>query len=348
VTDPRCPPSGELATVLAWWAATPAHLRGGDARAGTARRRVRRRRRRASCSVPWVGLAWVTIAASSGVGCTEAARFHTPLVLGGVTVSPELLESGRLAYTHYCRACHGDRGDGLGPASYGLRPPPRDFTQGKFKFASVESGALPTDDDLRRIVRRGLKGTAMLAWDVPSGELDAILAYLKTFSPRWIKGRAGRAVEISADPWTHDGAGAIARGRHLYHRTAQCSACHPHYASPEEQRTIAGGPDDLDLTRFREDMYGAVRKDSDYQRGAPPVAVSVLPPDFREDPLRAGDSLPDVYRAIAAGIGGTAMPAWASVPPYRDAVTGEHWDGGSDIWALAHYVRSLAAHGSAP
>ena len=35
------------------------------------------------------------------------------------------------------------------------------------------------------------------------------------------------------------------------------------------------------------------------------------------------------------------MPSWKATAPYTDPTTGEHWDGDKDIWALAHYVKSL-------
>src|SRR5262245_62027792 len=81
-------------------------------------------------------------------------KFDKPMTLGGKEVSAETLEHGREAYMHNCRACHGDHGDGGGPAAYGLRPPPRDFTATRFKikFSTVESGKLPTDDDLKHIL----------------------------------------------------------------------------------------------------------------------------------------------------------------------------------------------------
>jgi hypothetical protein len=78
------------------------------------------------------------------------------------------------------------------------------------------------------------------------------------------------------------------------------------------------------VREFRPDLYLAVAKDSDF-------GVKILPPDFTFNELRGGDELPDIYRAIAAGIGGTAMPTWKNVLP----------DG--DLWAMARYVRSLVA-----
>src|SRR5262249_13908065 len=84
-------------------------------------------------------------------GC-EKAQFTQPMKLGGRMVSAETLNHGREGFMLYCYACHGEKGDGHGPAAPGLRPPPRDFKLGIFKFAAVAPGQLPNDDDLVRIV----------------------------------------------------------------------------------------------------------------------------------------------------------------------------------------------------
>src|SRR5262249_50784561 len=68
----------------------------------------------------------------------EVARWCGPRTFaGGVKADVHTLNAGHEAYMLNCYACHGEKGDGKGPSSYGLRPPPRDFTQGIFKFARV-------------------------------------------------------------------------------------------------------------------------------------------------------------------------------------------------------------------
>jgi hypothetical protein len=72
-------------------------------------------------------------------------------------------------------------------------------------------------------------------------------------------------------------------------------------------------------------MYGSVLKESDY-------GVKILPPDFTRTDLRSvrdDHRMEDLYRVIASGVGGTAMPTWKGSLPEED------------IWALAHYVSSL-------
>jgi mono/diheme cytochrome c family protein len=266
--------------------------------------------------------------AGAGLAGCEAqvlpTDFPAPLVLGGRTVAAQSLRRGAVVYTRACRACHGAEGDGHGPSARGLRPPPRDLRLGTYKFGAVAGGQLPTDADFRRIISGGLHGTAMLAWALPPAELDDVIQYLKTFSERWRTESAGEPIVLAQDPWQLRISEGIERGKRVYHGLAQCAvACHPAYVSREE---IVGFTRELTHLRAQEprpDLYAPVAKASDY--GYP-----ILPPDFTFNTLRSGGSAADLCRVIAAGVGGTAMPTWKNVLP--DA----------DLWAMAHYVKSLA------
>jgi mono/diheme cytochrome c family protein len=251
--------------------------------------------------------------------------FTAPVTLGGRVVQPAALERGRELYTHYCRPCHGDAGDGKGTAAAGLQPPPRDLRLGVYKFAAVASGQLPNDADFVRTIRNGLHGTAMQSWDVPAAELDDLIQYMKSFAPRWRNETPGDALAASDDPWVGHEANAVARGARAYHGLAQCAvACHPAYATRAEIYAFAKALTGNGPTEFRADLYLPVAKESDY-------GIKILPPDFTFNQLRGGDAAVDIYRAIAFGIGGTAMPTWKNVLPE------------TDLWAMAHYVRSLVA-----
>jgi mono/diheme cytochrome c family protein len=254
--------------------------------------------------------------------------FREPQKLGGREVPAAVLTEGERAYVQYCRACHGDKGDGKGPAARGLRPPPRDFTVGTFKFGAVPGGTLPSDEDLERIIRGGLHGTAMLAWDgIPDDKVREIVQYLKTFSPRWKEEEPGEKVEPTPDPWRGKEGEGVARGRKVYHSLAQCLSCHPSYASKPEisawTRELTGNA----AVDFRDDMYGAMLTDSEF-------GVKLLPPDFLRSELRSvrpEHRKADLYRVIAAGVGGTAMPTWKGSLPEEE------------LWGLVHFVDSLLA-----
>lgn len=273
-------------------------------------------------------------------GCRQG-RFTQPLALAeGKSVAPEVLNDGYEGYMLYCYACHGEKGDGRGPAAPAMRPAPRDFTQGLFKFAGVTAGALPHDDDLDALIKNGLDGTPMLPWDVSPRERHAIVQYLKTFSPRWKEEAPGQKVlPDGPDPWQGKEAAAIELGKRIYHFSgarmskegqleqifAGCSTCHPAYVPGDELRGLAHQTGVAPVER--EDLYRPAAKETDYVVDGHKLVV--LPTDFLFQRVKTGTSLPALYRAIAAGIGGTAMPVWK--PPLGD----------NDLWALAHYVKSL-------
>ncbi len=88
-------------------------------------------------------------------------------------------------YRRHCAHCHGTTGDGMGPTALILNPYPRDYRQGKFKFKATERAAKPTDIDLERVVRHGVPGTAMPAFDLlPDTQVKALVEYVKYLSIR--------------------------------------------------------------------------------------------------------------------------------------------------------------------
>ena len=262
--------------------------------------------------------------AALAVSCKGTpAPITSAVKLGGQMISADRLNHGAEAYTNYCRPCHGGEGDGKGTAALGLRPPPRDLRLGVYKFGAVAGGQLPSDADFVRIIRGGLHGTAMLAWEIPEAELPDLIQYMKLFAPRWRKESAGEPIVPSPDPWLGRDAAAIERGNRVYHGMAQCAvACHPAYATRPAIFEATLVLTTMRLAAFRSDLYQPVAKESDY-------GVKILPPDFLFNPMRSGETLADLYRSIAAGIGGTAMPTWKNVLPE------------ADLWAMARYVRSL-------
>jgi mono/diheme cytochrome c family protein len=293
----------------------------------------------------------VALIAFAGAGCGKDHPFQASMKLGGKEVSAETLNHGRDGYQQYCRPCHGENGDGKGYSSYGLRPPPRDFTAGLFKFGHVAAPALPPDEELVKIVRSGLHGTAMLPWDVPDGELLPILQYIKTFSPKWAAEEPGKPIEVSADPFGEaKKAEAVALGEKLYHAKAQCSGCHPAFVSHEKLYNLTKEMTGTGQAEFSAEMYQSQLKDSEYclewkpgwkkldERECAKV-VKILPPNFTRDKLRTihpGTELTDLYRTIASGIGGANMPTW------KGALKED------ELWGLAYYVRSLTEKRDTP
>lgn len=272
-----------------------------------------------------------TVLAPLVLGGCLSNTFDGPRKVGGKWVSAETLNLGHDTYMNHCMQCHGIEGDGKGPAAQGMMPQPRNFKQGLYKFASVTSGELPTDDDLKRTIRYGLRGTPMLPWDISDERLDAVVQYIKTFSPAWTKGVAGTPQPTTPDPWGAAKASeAIALGKKVYHGMAQCYSCHPSYAGQAEINEASKEMTGNDAGPLREASWMSIPQDSSYGH-------KYVPPDYTKIPIRTGGDVASLYRVLGAGIGGTSMPAWKGLLSAK----GDEKESEARLWALAYYVHSL-------
>jgi mono/diheme cytochrome c family protein len=281
----------------------------------------------------------VTLAAACG-----GDRFTEPMTLGGETVSAERLNLGYEKYMLNCYACHGENGDGHGPASAYLRPQPRDFRTGVFKFAGVRNPGLPHTADMVDLVRRGLTGTAMLPWDVPESELAAVFDYIKTFSSArvpesaqaWSKEKnLGERIVAGADPWAGKKDEAVALGKQLFHVNAQCAKCHPAYVTQKELFDMTRGGNEW---AYGELLYRPQLRASDAFTG-----MKILPIDFLYHSIKTVNPHDGeeqmrqrLYRVIGSGIQGAAMPTW------KGALDANPVEDDKKLWALAYYVQSVA------
>jgi mono/diheme cytochrome c family protein len=207
-------------------------------------------------------------------------------------------------YRHWCARCHGERGDGKGPAAVALAfngNPPCDFTAGRFKLTSVPSGSAPTDDDLAHTIATGIPGTSMpyfadlLSRDQILGLVGVVRSFATNVRP------AGVPIDLGAEPGA-DGE-SRARGAALFVELG-CPTCHG-------QAGHGDGPSAPSL------------RASDGSR--------IVPADLtRPWTFKGGPSARDVTMRLTAGIGGTPMPS------YLDAASK------AQLWDVAHFVTSLA------
>jgi len=103
----------------------------------------------------------------------------------GIQIIGDGLQKGRNLYLRHCVHCHGVSGDGDGPTAPYLKPRPRDYRKGLFKFTSTKPGIRASRDDLFRIVKLGVPGTYMPSFMLlPDDEVSAIVEYVRWLSMR--------------------------------------------------------------------------------------------------------------------------------------------------------------------
>ncbi len=195
--------------------------------------------------------------------------------------TPQNMERGRQIYIKRCQVCHGEKGDGQGPVAPYVNPRPRDFVAASYKLRTTQSGEPPTDEDLFRIVTRGVPGTVMSGWPTLS-EQDRwlVIAYIKKFSEAF-KEKATvvkPATEVSVSPEV------IAKGKALYQK-AKCWECHGQ----------AGRGDGPAAPTLKDDA-------GDF------IQVGDLTKGWR---MKGGREARDLFLRFSTGLDGTPMPSYA-------------------------------------
>ena len=225
------------------------------------------------------------------------------LLVGVIATSAFADDAGKELYGRNCSQCHGDKGDGHGVAAPHLQPRPRDFTSGKFKIRTTPNGKLPTDDDLKHIIRVGMPYTSMPAWpQLTDGDIASLVAYVKTFSPEFGKpDNQAPGMKIPTAPASSGE--SVEKGKQLYVDNG-CVRCHGELGR-------ADGPSAPTLV----DDWSHPIRPADLTR----------PWTFRGGPRRE-----DIFRAVTTGLNGTPMPA------FGEALTEEQ------RWDLVNFIASLS------
>jgi mono/diheme cytochrome c family protein len=126
--------------------------------------------------------------------------------------SPVPLETrealGDRLYAQHCVACHGEAGDGQGPAAPLLARPPRSFVTAAYRFRSNAPWDRPRDADLFRLITLGTgTGAAMPSfYFLSADERWALVSRIKEFSP------ALRGTLLTGDPPPSSGSAAARSG----------------------------------------------------------------------------------------------------------------------------------------
>ncbi|NIQ03933.1 MAG: c-type cytochrome, partial [Nitrospinaceae bacterium] len=237
------------------------------------------------------------------ITATLVQRF--PAVPDPEPVTPSV-KLGEKLYQENCAYCHGESGDGQGPAAEFSSPQPRNFNKGQYKIRSTPFGKIPTDQDLFDMITHGMPTTSMPPWKhLSEVERWSLVKYLKTLSTKFEKfikrNKTHKIVKVPSPPAFS--LESVERGKDLY--LQNCSNCHGREGRGDGSST-----------------YKIVNIEKD----------QIFPRNLTQSwKFRRGDKRKDLYLTLRTGLSGTAMPRF-SPRIFKD----------QQIWDMVHYVQTLS------
>lgn len=217
-------------------------------------------------------------------------------------------KSAKAIFHQRCARCHGEKGRGDGPLAPLLTTQVRDLVKGPFWLRSTPWGTAPSAEDLRRVIERGIPGTAMPGFEYAFKDIEAdadghdvveqLIALMQQRS-RYLR-KLGQSVEVPEQAAGEDW--ELEAGKTVYGALG-CVKCHGDDGH--------GG--------------GAKAKELKDARGRPLHVPDLTEPwDFRR-----GGQTEEVWQTVELGLEPKFMPSLAQKSSPGDRL------------ALAAYVHSL-------
>lgn len=230
--------------------------------------------------------------------------------------APGDVEKGKQIYEQRCWWCHGAEGEGNGPAAEFLIPPPRDFTQGLYKFKSTPFDEIvPSDDDIFKMIKggvvknnrsnwTGLNDTSMPGWGDMLSDQDIwdLVAFIKAI----VEFEQPEQPPISFANIIASSEASIAQGKEVFKNV--CAECHG-------EKGLGDG------TKSLKDDFG----------------FRTWPRNLTKPwTFRMTDGAEGIFTRVSVGILSTQMPSFAD-PVSKKKLSEE------ERWHVANYVASLDA-----
>ena len=270
------------------------------------------RARRASSSA-WLGLGLIVLAVGFVWVVRPAAsspeRVETALHPGPAPAVARPSPDGQKLFIRYCAFCHGESGDGRGPAAPMLTPRPRNFGDNQFHLVTAANGT-PTDDDLFRVITNGIPGTAMEPFaELSEADRLALVGHVRVLTRDGFREQVRRkavhdGLELSdseleavisrkttpespvvpPEAWPAATPESLARGRQLYQDNCVC--CHGPTGRGDGEE------------KFK-DAFGR----------------PIVPTDLTKGVFKGGGDRSQLYARVVLGLPGSPMPGNPALAP---------------------------------
>ena len=222
--------------------------------------------------------------------------------------APGNAENGAKLYMKKCWWCHGKEGEADGPGADFMLPPPRDFSEGVYKYkTSGPKAEVVRDEDLFHMISNGMPGTAMPSWKEILNDQERwdLVAHIKALTDMFED--MPNPAEISYAGKVASSPESIEKGKKLFMDT-KCFECHGEAGRGNTMK------------KLKEEASGS----------------RVWPRNLTKPwTFRGGYTQEAIFARITSGIPNTPMPAHAA-----DA-TGNGKLAVEDRWHVVNYVMSL-------
>lgn len=228
------------------------------------------------------------------------------------TLSPSIaatgnVENGGKLYAKKCWWCHGKEGEADGPGAEFMMPPPRDFSEGVYKFKTADPTAeIVRDEDLFRAIKEGMPGSAMPSWKeiFKDPEIWDLVAFVKSLTDMFED--MDNPAEISYAGKIPSSPESIEKGRKAF-EAAKCFECH-------------GQAGKGDTTKKLKEDSGA----------------KLWPRNLTKPwTFRSSYTAEAIFARVSNGIPSTPMPSFAGEKTEKGKLSLE------DRWHVVNYVMSL-------
>jgi mono/diheme cytochrome c family protein len=238
---------------------------------------------------------------------------------------------GQLLYANYCSGCHGEKGDGKGLAARFLNPKPRDFGEARFRLATTMN-AIPSDDDLKAVIRNGMPGSAMFAFGhLPDDDIQALVVQVRRLLRQ---GQESRLRQSAIDQGEDIDPAELSETLDRQTRPGDPVIVPDQFPEPTKESIARGA--ELYANRARAGCvacHGETGKGDGVQEQRNDDGMPTRPRDFTRGIFKSGRDRRQLYARISRGLPGTPMPGTSSTTP-------------EEIGDLINFILSLSPPGA--
>jgi cytochrome c oxidase cbb3-type subunit 2 len=210
---------------------------------------------------------------------------------------------GPQLYSRYCAACHGDDGNGNGPAARFLYPKPRDFRNGHFRLVTT-ANQVPSDDDLMRTLERGMPGSAMFPFGhLPEDERRELVMEVRLRVRQGLEDRLRQEAKEYGDKLDPK------ELTETLNRRTQPGA---RLEMPRDLPPPGANSEAQGLSLYRKSCvscHGETGKGDGVQDQKDETGMPIRPRDFTRGIFKGGRERDQLYARVMLGVPGTPMPS---------------------------------------